>query len=113
MSKTRMIGSSNQFTNNTCAFGSMAGLAPTTNVRPNITGKPGYHVTATAANQFLEGPAGGVAGVLAVNTTSIGWGCGLGRSCADGKKCLMKMNLYIGSNTIGGFTTGGGSRLLG
>jgi hypothetical protein len=113
MSKTRMIGSSNQITNNTCAFGSMAGLAPTTNVRPNITGIRGYYVTATAGNQFLEGPTGGVASVLAVNTTSRGWGCGLGRSCADGKNCLMKMNLYTGSNTIGGFSTGGGTKLLG
>ena len=93
MSKTRMIGSSNQFTNNTCAFGSMAGLAPTTNVRPNITGIPGYYVTATAH--------------------SIKDGCGLGTTCANGRKCLKNMNLMGGANSLGGWRTGGGTRLLG
>ena len=112
MSKSRMIGSSNQITNNTCAFGSMAGLAPTTNVRPNITGIAGYYVTATAGNQFLEGPAGGKSSVWAKNTKYREWGCG-GMTCADGKQCLTKLNLYTGSNMIGGFRTGGGTKLLG
>lgn len=113
MSKTRMIGTSNSITNNTCAFGSMAGLAPTTNVRPNITGINGYGVSATAANQFLEGPAGGVAITIALNTTHNMWGCGLGKSCADGTACLKRLNLFTGANTLSGFSTGGGTKLLG
>ncbi|AET73169.1 hypothetical protein PGAG_00280 [Phaeocystis globosa virus 12T] len=113
MSKSRMIGSSNQFTNNTCAFGSMAGLAPTANVRPNITGTPGYYVTATAGNMFLEGPSGGVATAMTKNTTYRSWGCGLGGTCAEGKECLTKMKLMTSANSLGGWSTGGGTKLLG
>ena len=39
---SRMIGASNLHTNSTCVFGSMAGLAPTATVRPNVTGIHGY-----------------------------------------------------------------------
>ena len=115
MSKSRMIGSSNQFTNNTCAFGSMAGLAPTTNMRPNITGIAAYGVTLTAANMFLEGPKGGAAssGGWQKNNIYRGWGCGLGGTCAQGKECLTKMNLMTSANSLGGWSTGGGTKLLG
>ena len=116
MPRVNLIGASNRLTNNTCEFGSMAGLAPTTNVRPNVTGMPGYKVTLTAGNQFLEGPAGGVAGPLPDNTTYRMWGCGLGlngqSACSNGEKCLKNLNLYSGSNTIGTFATGR-SKLLG
>ena len=54
MPRINLIGASNRHTNNTCQFGSMAGLAPTTNVRPNITGLPAYKVSIIAANQHLE-----------------------------------------------------------
>jgi|TARA_Y100000385_G_scaffold20520_1_gene20270 hypothetical protein len=114
MPRVNLIGASNRLTNNTCEFGSMAGLAPTTNVRPNVTGLPGYKVTLTAGNQHLEGPAGGVATTLAQNTTYRRWGCGLGiqNACPEGTKCLKNLNLFTGSNTIGTFATGR-SRLLG
>lgn len=116
MPRVNLIGASNRYTNNTCEFGSMAGLAPTTNVRPFITGIPGYKVTLTAGNQHLEGPAGGVATVLAANTTYRMWGCGLGLNqtlaCPEGTKCLNNLNLFTGSNTIGTFMTGR-SKLLG
>ena len=50
MSKSTLIGSSGRLTNQTCHYGSMPGLAPTTNVRPNITGMPGYKFMSVAAN---------------------------------------------------------------
>lgn len=115
MPRVNLIGASNRYTNNTCEFGSMAGLAPTTNVRPFITGIPGYKVGVTAANQNLEGPAGGVGLVLPSNTTSRNQGCGLGlysTACDDGTRCLKHLNLFTSANTIGTFATGR-SKLLG
>jgi len=100
-------------TNNTCVFGSMAGLAPTTNMRPNITGISAYRVTLTAANMFLEGPKGGTAIVWDKNNTYRDYGCGTGTTCAQGKDCLTKMNLMTSANTLGGWSTGGGTKLLG
>ena len=115
MPRVNLIGASNRYTNNTCEFGSMAGLAPTANVRPNVTGLPGYKVTLTAGNQHLEGPPGGYGKTLDKNTTYRNWGCGLGlysTACADGEKCLKNLNLFTNANTIGTFATGR-TKLLG
>ena len=109
MPRISLIGSSNLYTNNTCVYGSMAGLAPTTNVRPNVTGLNGYKVGPVASNQFREGPKGGVASVLASNTANRSLGCGLGLgkgACAKGSACLKGLNLWTGSNTLGYFQTG-------
>ena len=107
MPRVNLIGSSNRHTNQTCHFGSMAGLAPTSNVRPNITGLPGYKVAVTAANQHNNDGS-----VINSNTKSLNKGCGLGKSCSDGKRCLTHLNLMNGNNTLGTFRTGR-SRLLG
>ena len=110
MPRISLIGSSNLYTNNTCVYGSMAGLAPTTNVRPNVTGLNGYKVGPVASNQFREGPKGGVASVLASNTANQTLGCGLGfygsLACTNGTACLKGLNLWTGSNTLGYFQTG-------
>lgn len=107
MPRINLIGASNRQTNQTCHYGSMAGLAPTTNVRPNVTGLPGYKVGVTAANQHNnDGTA------ISSNTLSMSAGCGLGKRCADGTACLKHLNLFTGANTIGTFATGR-SRLLG
>ena len=42
MPRPNLIGASNRYTNSTCVFGSMAGLAPTATMRPHITGIHGY-----------------------------------------------------------------------
>lgn len=96
-----MIGSSNLYTNNTCAYGSMAGLAPTANVRPNITGLNGYKVGVTAANQHNRNGT-----PIASNISSLNSGCGLGKKCSDGSRCLKHLNLWTGANTVGYFKTG-------
>ena len=107
MPRVNLIGASNRQTNQTCHYGSMPGLAPTTNVRPNITGLHGYKVGVTAANQHNnDGSA------IASNTASMNAGCGLGKRCADGTACLKHLNLWTGANTVGYFQTGR-SKLLG
>tara|TARA_B100001175_G_scaffold286813_1_gene268797 strand:+ start:1717 stop:2040 length:324 start_codon:yes stop_codon:yes gene_type:complete len=107
MPRVNLIGASNRQTNQTCHYGSMPGLAPTTNVRPNITGLRGYKVGVTAANQHNnDGSA------IASNTASMNAGCGLGKRCADGTACLKHLNLWTGANTVGYFQTGR-SKLLG
>ena len=50
MSRSNLIGASNLHTNRTSVFGSLAGLAPTTGVRPNVTGLHAYKFTRVAAN---------------------------------------------------------------
>ncbi len=110
MPRVNLIGASNRQTNQTCHYGSMAGLAPTTNVRPFISGIPGYKVAVTAANQHNNDGTS-----INSNTLSMNAGCGLGKyktACADGTACLKYLNLYTGANTIGTFATGR-SRLLG
>ena len=107
MPRVNLIGASNRHTNQTCHYGSMAGLAPTTNVRPNVTSLPGYKVGITAANQHNRDGS-----VITSNTTSLGMGCGLGKTCSDGTRCLSHLKLMNGNNTIGTFKTGS-SRLLG
>tara|TARA_Y100000741_G_scaffold206308_1_gene157000 strand:+ start:1317 stop:1652 length:336 start_codon:yes stop_codon:yes gene_type:complete len=105
MPRINLIGSSNLYTNNTCEYGSMAGLAPTTNVRPNITGLNGYKVAFTAANQHNNDGT-----KIASNTTALNNGCGLGKygkkACTDGTRCLKHLNLWKGANTIGHFKPG-------
>ena len=90
MPRVNLIGASNLYTNNTCQYGSMPGLAPTTNVRPNISGAPGYKYSAIAANG-LNWSSG-----EALNATAWLNGCGFGRSCADGSKCLKFLGLWNG-----------------
>lgn len=96
--KISLIGASNLYTNNTCNYGSMAGLAPTTNVRPNVTGLNGYKYNSIAANgvNWYTGNA------LAKDVTSKTKGCGLGKNgkvaCDDGKRCLKHLDLWKGTN---------------
>ena len=77
---------SNLHTNNTCAFGSMAGLNSTVGVRPWITGMNGYKYSRSAANG-VDWSSG-----AALNTAERAAGCGLDRPfdqrCNDGKRCL-------------------------
>lgn len=84
--KTRNAFGSNRLTNQTCVYGSMAGLAPTTNVRPNVTGIHGYKSSRTAANMFVW-PTN-----RALYQDERDNGCGLGKygdiACKDGKKCV-------------------------
>lgn len=93
MPRVNLIGSSNLYTNSTCVFGSMAGLAPTTNVRPSVTGLPGYKYTRSAANgvNWLDGS------VLGQSATDKAAGCGLGKhgqlACDDGNKCVKSLGL--------------------
>ena len=100
MSKSNLIGSSGRLTNQTCHYGSMPGLAPTTNVRPNITGMPGYKFMSVAANgvDWSTGDA--------LNATSRTNGCGLGRTCANGTACLKFLNLWTGANQLPPVLTG-------
>ena len=82
MPRVNLIGASNRQTNQTCVFGSMAGLAPTTNVRPSVTGLPGYKFMRAAANgvNWQDGSF--------LSATEKSKGCGLGRNCDDGNKCV-------------------------
>ena len=115
MPRINLIGASNRQTNQTCHYGSLPGLAPTTHVRTNVTGLAGYKVMSVAANQFKEGRAGYWGLTLSTNTSAMQSGCGLGKykgACADGTACLKYLNLYKGSNSLGTFSTGR-SKLLG
>ena len=66
----------------------MAGLAPTTNVRPSVTGLPGYKYTRSAANgiNWSDGST------TAQSTKDKAKGCGLGKNgqvaCDKGKECV-------------------------
>lgn len=106
MSKSRIIGASNRLTNNTNEFGSMPGLAPTTNVRPNITGLHGYKYYSISANG-VNWQTGASLNVDARNA-----GCGLGNGPADGTRCLKFLNLFDGVNSVQYYKTGR-SKLLG
>ena len=85
---TRMIGASNYLTNSTCVFGSMAGLAPTSTVRPNITGIHGYKYARTAAN----GIDWNTGATLQRDTDGLTNGCGFSRDklgeCTNAHKCI-------------------------
>lgn len=113
MPRINLIGASNLYTNNTCEFGSMPGLPPTTGVRPWITGLNGYKYTRVAANGTIWSDGS----ILTKDAKSLSNGCGLGKKgtigCNDGTKCLKHLNLYTGANTLGYFKTGGRTKLLG
>tara|TARA_B100000214_G_C23734726_1_gene520472 strand:- start:343 stop:672 length:330 start_codon:yes stop_codon:yes gene_type:complete len=105
MGKINLIGSSNLKTNQTCVFGSMAGLAPTATVRPHVTGLHGY--------KFLRSAANGIVWSSGKQTTQSSNdradGCGLGKwplqtACSEGKKCIKA----IGHSSYGvSYRTGG------
>ena len=78
MPRINLIGASNRKTNNTCVFGSMAGLAPTATVRPHITMLAGYKY----ARAFNKDPL----------DTGCGWGNARSSKkdvyCKEGKTCV-------------------------
>ena len=87
MPRVNLIGSSNRQTNQTCVFGSMAGLAPTATVRPNVTGIHGYKSARAAANSFYW-----LDPHTKLNQEELEKGCGLGKkgtkACTEGKTCI-------------------------
>tara|TARA_X000000368_G_scaffold369173_1_gene317558 strand:+ start:298 stop:1815 length:1518 start_codon:yes stop_codon:yes gene_type:complete len=89
MPRASLLGS-NLHTNNTRHFGSMAGLAPTSTVRPNITGLSGYKVAAVAANQHRRDGT-----IIVSNTDALNNGCGLGKNSSNGEQCLKYLRLWI------------------
>jgi hypothetical protein len=97
---------SNLYTNNTCEFGSMAGLNPTVGVRPNVTGINGYKYLRTAANgvDWVTGAS--------LNSEERGQGCGLdipyGERCDKGKLCIK----FIGYETSNFYHKTGRGKLL-
>jgi len=97
---------SNRYTNNTCEFGSMAGLNPTVGVRPNVTGIHGYKYLRTAANgsDWVSG--------LTLNSQERTNGCGLdlalGERCNRGNQCIR----FIGYETSNFYHRTGRGRLL-
>ena len=76
MTKISKIGASNLLTNSTQNFGSMAGLAPTTNVRPHITSLPGYKYA-----------------ILLNEPKHYGKGCGYQKSGSEGLRCMKELGL--------------------
>jgi hypothetical protein len=84
MPRVNLIGASNRQTNSTCVFGSMAGLAPTSTVRPNITGIHGYKYARTAANG-IDWNSGAI---LSRDAEGLSKGCGFNRGCTNGNLCV-------------------------
>jgi|UniRef100_A0A6C0KU61 hypothetical protein len=82
---TKNLTGSNLYTNNTCQFGSMAGLNPTVGVRPNVTGIHGYKYLRTAANG-VDWNSG-----ASLNSADVANGCGFLRTCIEGTNCLKMM----------------------
>ena len=78
MPRINLIGASNRKTNNTCVFGSMAGLAPTATVRPHITMLAGYKY-ARAFNKDPLDSGCGWANARSSNKAAY---------CKEGKKCV-------------------------
>jgi hypothetical protein len=74
---TKNLTGSNLYTNNTCQFGSMAGLNPTVGVRPNVTGIHGYKT-------------------LLVSSAASAASCGVNKSYADNKLCAA----FLGKKAI-------------
>tara|TARA_B100001094_G_C17592836_1_gene512816 strand:- start:114 stop:428 length:315 start_codon:yes stop_codon:yes gene_type:complete len=93
MPRINLIGASNLKTNNTCVFGSMAGLAPTSTVRPHITGIHGYKYARTAANG-IDWNSGAI---LSRDVEGLTKGCGFNRPCDKGKTCVK----FVGYTTSG------------
>ena len=88
MPRVNLIGASNRQTNSTCVFGSMAGLAPTSNTSPHITGLPGYKYARTAANGIVWDTGA----TLSRDVKGLSEGCGFNRGCTDGRKCVKHLN---------------------
>lgn len=96
MPRPNIIGSSTRLTNNTFVFGSLPGLAPTTGVRPNVTGLHGYKYYRLAANgvNWKTGAS------LSTNVAE----CGLNENVANSKVCietLKKMGYIRTQNKTG------------
>lgn len=108
MPRVTLIGASNRLTNSTCVFGSMAGLAPTSNTRPHITGIHGYKYASSAAN----GIDWNTGATLTRDATSLTNGCGFNRDkpyeCTNGNKCVKYLNFPY----VTGTTYRTGSKLL-
>lgn len=86
---SRMIGSSSRFTNSTCVLGSLPGLAPTTNMRPNITGIAGYKAYPISNNQFrMYLNNNDKMDVKRVDNRAE---CGFNRDCKNSKDCVEKV----------------------
>ena len=90
MPRPNLIGASNRQTNRTSVFGSLAGLAPTTGVRSNVTRQPGYKFARIAANglKFVDGGAD-----IDVSEVDRAQGCGFNRDngivgAPHGKRCI-------------------------
>lgn len=105
MPRPNLIGASNRYTNSTCVFGSMAGLAPTATVRSDITRIHGYKYARTAAN----GIDWNTGTTLERDDNALKNGCGLNKSCADGMKCIKAIGY---THNVVQFRTGGGQKLL-
>lgn len=91
---SRMIGSSSRITNRTCVLGSLPGLAPTTNMRPNISGLAGYKAYPISNNQFrmyktFHGNGNSQWNMKRVDNIVE---CGFNRTCADSKTCVQKVS---------------------
>lgn len=104
MPRVNLIGASNRQTNSTCVFGSMAGLAPTSTVRPHITGMHGYKYARTAANG-IDWKTGAT---LPRDVKGLNNGCGFNRGCTNAHKCVKHLN-YPYVNVVAYRT---GSKLL-
>ena len=91
---SRMIGSSSRFTNRTCVLGSLPGLAPTTNVRPNITGLAGYKAYPISNNMFRivssKKPGESTVSITRQRVRNVSE-CGFNTNCTNAKKCVDKV----------------------
>ena len=103
MPRPNLIGASNRQTNRTSVFGSLAGLAPTTGVRPHVTGLHAYKFTRVAANglRFSDNTW--------VSRADYEGGCGFSRDhntvmAPHGKKCVLKTIGY--SKNVNQYRTG-------
>ena len=103
MTRPNLIGASNRQTNRTSVFGSLAGLAPTTGVRPHVTGLNGYKFARIAAN----------GNNFSTNTwlskADYDGGCGFSRdhntkNAPKGKKCVLETIGY--SKNVNQYRTG-------
>lgn len=92
MPRPNLIGASNRYTNSTCVFGSMAGLAPTATVRSDITRIHGY--------KYLKSSN---------DATFLKKGCGFNKDCANGMNCIKAIGY---THNVVQYRTGGGQKLL-
>jgi hypothetical protein len=106
--KISLIGASNLYTNSTCVFGSMAGLAPTATVRPMFTGLPGYKFARAAANGHNWETNAFLSQGEKTN------GCGLGKfetdGCTNAQSCIRHINPR--GSTAGAYYKGSRSPMM-